>query len=133
MVTLIQRFGSSLNLNVHLHLLVLDGVFALAQGRQHFHTVAAPDTQTLQVLLARIMARTLNWLVRDGLLIRDDEQPSLDVESGDVLQSSSAASVQYRGQPFTHCPTFNRLQHAVETPLPQWQEPSIHCCIRCHW
>ena len=51
MVTLIQRFGSSLNLNVHLHLLVLDGVFAPAQGRQHFHNVAAPDTQTLQVLL----------------------------------------------------------------------------------
>ena len=64
MVTLIQRFGSSLNLNVHLHLLVLDGVFAPAQGRQRFHTVAAPDTQTLQVLLARIMARTLNCLAR---------------------------------------------------------------------
>ena len=27
-VTAIQRFGSALNLNVHLHLLVLDGVYA---------------------------------------------------------------------------------------------------------
>ena len=42
------------------------------------------------------MARTLSCLARDGLLIRDDEQPWLDVESGDVLQSFSAASVQYR-------------------------------------
>ena len=27
-VTLIQRFGSALNLNVHLHMLILDGVYA---------------------------------------------------------------------------------------------------------
>ena len=50
----------------------------------------------LQVLLARIMARTLSCLSRDGLLIRDDEQPWLDLEARDALDSFSAASVQYR-------------------------------------
>ena len=32
---------------------------------------------------------------RDGLLIRGDEQPWLELESGDVLESFSAASIQY--------------------------------------
>ena len=32
-VTLIQRFGSALNLNVHFHMLFLDGVYAEDEGR----------------------------------------------------------------------------------------------------
>jgi hypothetical protein len=31
-VTLIQRFGSALNLNIHFHMLFLDGVYLSAQG-----------------------------------------------------------------------------------------------------
>lgn len=33
-VTLIQRFGSALNLNIHFHMLFLDGVFTTAKQRQ---------------------------------------------------------------------------------------------------
>ncbi len=31
-VTLIQRFGSAANLNIHLHCLMLDGVYRLTDG-----------------------------------------------------------------------------------------------------
>jgi len=31
-VTLIQRFGSALNLNIHFHMIFLDGVFVDAEG-----------------------------------------------------------------------------------------------------
>ena len=42
-VTLIQRFGSALNLNVHFHLLVLDGVYRReGEGRLAFVPVPAP-------------------------------------------------------------------------------------------
>ncbi len=42
-VTLIQRFGSALNLNVHYHMLFLDGVYAEDDyGKQRFHRVKAP-------------------------------------------------------------------------------------------
>ena len=34
MVTLIQRFGSAANLNIHLHCLVLDGVYLNLDGGQ---------------------------------------------------------------------------------------------------
>ena len=38
-ITLIQRFGSALNLNIHLHMLILDGVYTLEQNGPRFHRV----------------------------------------------------------------------------------------------
>lgn len=32
-VTLIQRFGSALNLNIHFHMLFLDGVYVIVSGQ----------------------------------------------------------------------------------------------------
>ena len=56
-VTLIQRFGSALNLNVHLHMIILDGVYTLESNRPRFHQVNAPDRQHLQKLLNRSRTR----------------------------------------------------------------------------
>jgi hypothetical protein len=39
-VVMIQRFGGALNLNVHLHALVIDGVFAWTGERLAFHPAA---------------------------------------------------------------------------------------------
>ena len=38
-VTLIQRFGSALNLNIHFHMLCLDGAYVLDHGRPCFRRV----------------------------------------------------------------------------------------------
>ena len=57
-VTLIQRFGSALNLNVHLHLLVLDGVYRRdGEGRLVFVPVPAPSAAELKRLVQRIAER----------------------------------------------------------------------------
>ena len=43
-VTLIQRFGSALNLNIHFHILFLDGVYVHRDNRPpRFRRVKAPD------------------------------------------------------------------------------------------
>jgi hypothetical protein len=39
-VVVVQRFGGALNLNIHLHALVLDGVFTHDGGAVRFHPVA---------------------------------------------------------------------------------------------
>lgn len=44
---MIQRFGGALNLNVHIHALVLDGVYARDAGGVAFHP--APRLTTLDV------------------------------------------------------------------------------------
>ncbi|MFM7119329.1 MAG: transposase zinc-binding domain-containing protein, partial [Gammaproteobacteria bacterium] len=95
-VTLIQRFGSAVNLNVHLHMLILDGVYTLEQNGPRFHRVGAPDPQTLERLLNRLIRRIVRRLTRDGLLIEDPEQPWLDLEPADTLDQLNAASIRYR-------------------------------------
>ncbi len=47
-------------------------------------------------LLDVIVLRVLRCLERDGLLIRDPEQPWLDLELRDALDALGAASIQYR-------------------------------------
>ncbi len=70
-VTLIQRFGSAANLNIHLHCLVLDGVYRATAGVPVFHAVRAPTAEELQTLLARIIKRLMKFLTRKGFLIEE--------------------------------------------------------------
>ncbi len=58
-ITLIQRFGSAANLNIHLHCLMLDGVYRLTGGVPIFQAVPAPTSEQLQALLTRIITRLL--------------------------------------------------------------------------
>lgn len=57
-VTLIQRFGSSLNLNVHFHMLFVDGVYTTTPwGKSRFHRTNAPNQQKLTKLVNTISHR----------------------------------------------------------------------------
>lgn len=50
-ITLIERFGSALNLNIHLHCLVLDGVYRRDDdGAPLFQALPAPSNEQLQAL-----------------------------------------------------------------------------------
>jgi hypothetical protein len=77
-------------------MMVLDGVYTLKNNRPCFHRVNAPDRSHLDKLLNRIIARVTRRLVKDGLLIPDSEQPWLDLEETDVLDTLNAASTRYR-------------------------------------
>ena len=50
-VTLIQRFGSAANLNIHLHCLVLDGAYRSSEGVPEFDEVRAANIEQLHHLL----------------------------------------------------------------------------------
>ena len=96
-VTLIQRFGSALNLNTHLHMIVLDGDYTVGEsGKANFHRVKAPNQTELRTLLNRVIQRVVRRLEREGLLIPDPEQPWLDLDFHEPIDSLSAASVRYR-------------------------------------
>ena len=98
-VTLIQRFGSALNLNVHFHMLFLDGVYAInKQGKQRFHRVKAPTSDILNRLVYILSHRIARCLEKQGLLERDAENSWLTLEEGDedVLPQLQGASITYR-------------------------------------
>ncbi len=72
-ITLIQRFGSAANLNIHLHALVLDGVYQItAEGAPLFHPTAAPSNEQLQTLLHKIIKRIMKLLTRLDHLIEEE-------------------------------------------------------------
>jgi hypothetical protein len=96
-VTVIQRFGSALNLNVHLHCLVLDGVYAPdpTTGALVFHRVRAPSTRDVEGLVLRTADRCERWLAQRGFGTKPvDDDASADAD--DAQQVLQAASVQGR-------------------------------------
>lgn len=68
-VTVIQRFGGALNLNIHFHTLMLDGVFTVAadDGAVQFHASPPPTDGEVAQLLTTIRTRILRLLTRRGL------------------------------------------------------------------
>jgi len=71
-VTLIQRFGSAANLNIHLHCLMLGGVYRRTEGEPVFQEVRAPTGAELQGLLEKSIARLLKRLTRSGRLVEEE-------------------------------------------------------------
>ena len=71
-----HRFGSSLNLNTHLHAVFPDGVFSrLASGIVEFHELRQPEPDDLEEIAFNVHQRFMRWLQRHGLLKNeaDDE------------------------------------------------------------
>lgn len=98
-VTLIQRFGSALNLNIHFHMLFLDGVYVHdGAGGFAFHCNKAPTVDQLTELLHTISQRVANFLERRGLLERDEGNSylTLDGLDEDPMQEIHSHSVTYR-------------------------------------
>jgi hypothetical protein len=94
-IIVVQRFGGALNLNVHLHALVLDGVFARARdGRLRFHRAPAPTAADVADVLAAIMPGVRARLGRQGG--DDDAGEGRDpvAEAAPGLAGLAVASVQ---------------------------------------
>jgi hypothetical protein len=96
-VTLIQRFGSAANLNIHLHCLVLDGVYRLTGGVPVFQSVPAPTNEELQTVLTRIITRVMKVLTRQRALIEEHESRYLaDIDCDPALAPLHSAACTYR-------------------------------------
>ncbi len=91
-----REAGSALNLNIHLHMLVLDGAYTFTHDRARFHRAPAPSDAELVRLLDTLIRRITRTLVRAGVLVEDPEQPWLDLEVSSPLEQLAAAAVRYR-------------------------------------
>jgi hypothetical protein len=86
-VTRIQRFGSALNLNVHFHMLFVDGVYVTeGRGAPVFRAVRSPGAVELQALVQQMAERIGRLLEKRGLIERDAEHGWL---SGEPVQAGS--------------------------------------------
>jgi len=99
MVTALQRAGGALNVNVHFHTLVLDGVFTEEPaGALTFHPAPGPSDAEVAAALASIREGVRRLLVRHGLEPGDDATGPADrlAEESPVLAGIVGASVQGR-------------------------------------
>jgi len=97
-VTAIQRFGGGLNLNIHFHTLVLDGVFSERErDTLRFHPAPPPTDEEIGVVLATIATRVRRLLRRRGFDADTDIAPADPVtEESPALAGISSASIQGR-------------------------------------
>ncbi len=98
-VAIIQRFGAALNLNVHVHALVLDGVYVDdGDGGLCFHAAVPPADEEMDRLILTIDRRIGRLLARRGVADDRGEGAGADpwLEAEPVLANLAAASVQGR-------------------------------------
>jgi len=134
-VTLIQRFGGALNLNIHLmcmdarmpraqgcagaaHMLFLDGVYMDSAGSStRFCRVKAPTNSELNQLSHTIARRLARYLERQGLLERDAENSYLALD-----HSGEDPMDQLRGHSITSAtaPALRYLLHPCSRIVSRW-------------
>ena len=98
-VTLIQRFGSALNLNIHFHILFLDGVYVCDNRPPRFQRVKAPVKNELEDLVQSISQRVGRCLERLGLLEQDTQNAWLELDPAEdpvAMPHLLGSSVSYR-------------------------------------
>ena len=101
-VTLIQRFGSALNLNVHFHMLWLDGVYDAnvepPRRKPRLRRARAPTSAQLTQLANTIAHRVCRHLSRRGWLEGEDESVFLSDSAGsdDGMDGLRMSSMTYR-------------------------------------
>jgi hypothetical protein len=91
----VQRFGSALNLNIHFHALVLDGVFVVdAFGNPAFVELAPPSLADLHRVAARIAEAVLALLRRRRIWLDDqDESEDPVAQRSESLAGMATASI----------------------------------------
>ncbi len=98
--TLIQRFGGSLNLNIHFHQLFVDGCYELSNRNEPFDFwVATPPTvKEIEEVLTRIIHKITKYLERQKIIIKDDNDGGfqIPIPDEDTLSKPQATSVTYR-------------------------------------
>jgi hypothetical protein len=132
-ITLIQRFGSAANFNIHLHCLVLDGVYRIQNGVAEFCSVRPPMAEQLQSLLSQIIQRIMKALTRNGALIEEEGMSYLaEMGTDAALTPLKLAACTYRialgrraGQKVLTLKTA-----PTQNVQPQ---PDKKYCVQCTW
>src|SRR5437867_1528411 len=117
-VTVVQRFGSGLELNVHFHALGLDGVFAPgADGTLCFHRLPPPSDADVARLVATIARRA------DGTVLVALKTPWRD---GTTHLCFEPVTLLERLAALTPRPRINVvLYHGILAPRAKWRAAAV--------
>jgi hypothetical protein len=137
-ITMVQRFGSALNLNLHFHILVLDGQYVRdpRTGRLVWTRARTPRTEQIERLVERLAERSEAWLARQGFgpdepLCEDPDDAQAQIQFA-AVQGRSALR---QGLASSSEPAIERAWSvSVDTSLaPRWpraawsRDPTARC------
>jgi len=91
LVTVIQRFGGSINLNPHFHMLWVDGVCDVSSEEAEFQPTFPPTDEEIRNLTETIAKRILKYLKKKGYPVDDESHDNED--SDETFFEVQAASV----------------------------------------
>ncbi len=104
-VTFEQRFSSDLRLNLHFHVLALDGVFSESGAEPLFYAVEPPNADDLDRLVQKVHHKVLQALLREGWVDEEGrwaapaEERSLELEFAAASVPASVGSICTRQPP----------------------------------
>ena len=131
--TIIQRFGSSCELNLHFHTPMLDGVYLRPSGDEAsapptFVRLPAPSEDEVRALCDTIAERVRRLLVRRGHWEDDDEGGrATDLDDPPPMADLFAASIQQRGATGPSAgQRLLRLRHAEPRPHSDGRKARSH-------
>jgi hypothetical protein len=93
-VTILQRFGGALNLNLHLHMLLLEGGYYDTPDGPKFWWIDSPTDQEIGALVNTIAHRVIRFLKKHGHFA--DGDAVVEEISDDAMLGLQAASVRNR-------------------------------------
>ena len=100
-ISFLQRWGSAVNLNPHLHIIALDGVYTRYGALARFRNLDAITDDEVATLIQAISTKVMALCIRRGYLSKDGEQvahPDLDplFQNHVTLALATASSIQGR-------------------------------------
>lgn len=139
-VTLIQRFGGSLNLNLHFHTIFMDGCYQLGEhGKpKKFIQAPTPTKAELERVLQDIITRLIKVLVKKGVITIDQGEirGSEDIINDDPFMQAQASSVSYRfsfgpskGKKAVVIKSFDESQHSEDPFVAKHSGFSLHAGV----
>ena len=127
-------------------MIALDGVYTVGKsGKAKFHRVKTPNQEELRILLNRVIQRVIRRLEREDLLIPDPEQPWLDLDFHEPMDSVSAASTEASDRRYRiaigphsgsrtltlHDPSFVRREKPVKALTADRDGFSLNAAVSC--
>ena len=101
-VSFLQRAGSSLNLNLHFHLLVLDGLYIMTDdGEPIFNRIPGIKDDELSMVMSRISRRAIKYLRKIGKLPAEGDEVLIaaEAEGQDIALSHIKQAIDWMKSP----------------------------------
>lgn len=121
-VTVEPRFGSALNLNLHLHSAVLDGVYVedLRAGGLKFVEARPPTDEEVQALAERVRDRIRRLFEREGIELDGASGESEEPELFDAIRAASIRDLIALSDPLRRVTAVGKRE--------SWEVPEKKCC-----